>query len=62
MKNEQTWKAKVKDVYASLEELASYDSIYGIARRCGFEACEDMWAANPLIGGSTDPKAFGLSR
>lgn len=61
-KPRQTWRAKVRDTYASLAELTAHDEIYGIARRCGFDSPDEMWQANPRIGGSTDPQAFGLAR
>ena len=50
----------MREVYSSLEELEQYNEMYGIAKRCQFRTCKAMWHANPLIGGSTDPKDFGL--
>ena len=56
----KSWTARVQKVYASLEELKNYDSIYGVARRCGYSDCERFWADNPKIGGSVNPSDFGL--
>lgn len=52
----ETWKAKVQDNYETLEELQEYDEIYGIAKRLGYNSAEELWNANPVISGSTDPK------
>lgn len=52
------WKHKIRDVYSSLEELQSYDEIYNIAARLGYENVIDLWRENPIIGGTTDPKDF----
>lgn len=56
----KTWKKRVREVYSSLEELERYNEMYGVAKRCKFRTCKAMWHANPMIGGSTDPKDFGL--
>lgn len=56
----KTWKAKVRNVYSSLEELQHHDSVYEIAKRCGYKSCKTLWEKNPMIGGSTDPKDFGI--
>lgn len=56
----KTWKNRVKEVYADLEELEGYDFLYGIAKRCGFKSAKDLWEKNPMIGGSVDPKDFGI--
>lgn len=58
----QTWQAKVRNVYSSLAELRAYNRVYGVARRCGFRSAVALWRANPRIGGSTNPAAFGLAR
>ena len=42
---------RVQKVYNSLEELESYDSIYNIAKRCGYNSCEAMWKENKIIQG-----------
>ena len=60
MKN-QTWWAPVRDSYSSLEDLKRYDATFGIAQRCGFGSVEELWDANPVIGGSTNPADFGLA-
>ena len=58
----QTWRRKVRDNYASLDELRAYDRTYSIARRCGFRSAKALWEANPLIGGSTNPRDFGIAQ
>lgn len=55
----KTWKAKVREVYSSLDELRAYNRIYGVVRRCGARSAKSLWNENPLIGGSTDPRDFG---
>lgn len=60
MKNKQSWKDYVRNIYSSLDELAGYDSIYGICKRCGFNSAKEMWNKNPKIGGGVNPADFGL--
>jgi hypothetical protein len=55
----QKWKARVRNVYASVDELRAYDDIYNIAKKCGFDCHKKLWEENPLIGGTTDPRDFG---
>jgi len=55
------WKARVKKVYSSLEDLRAYDEMYGICARCGYASPEAMWLANPKIQGSTNPKDLGVA-
>lgn len=61
MNKRQTWQMRVRKSYGTLAELRAYDSIYGIAKRCGFQSAIALWRANPLIGGSTNPSDFGLA-
>ena len=58
----QTWTARVRAVYSSLAELVAYDSTYSIARRCGPRSPSALWKANPVIGGSVNPRDFGRAR
>jgi hypothetical protein len=53
------WKAKVQDVYDSIEDLEGWDALYGVVARCGYESAEEMWEENALIGGSVNPSDFG---
>ncbi len=55
------WVMHVQESYPSLEELESYDEIYGIAKRCGFNSAKELWLADPLIKGSVNPEDFGLA-
>lgn len=57
----KTWKDKVQNIYSNLEELAAYDSVYKIAARCGYDSVYEMWMDNPVIGGSVNPKDFGIA-
>ena len=57
----QTWKMRVRKSYGTLESLRAYDSVYGIAKRCGFRSAIALWRANPMIGGSSNPAAFGIA-
>ena len=56
----KTWKDTVRNVYSSLDELRAFNDIYGTAERCGFKSAEALWRCNPVIGGSTNPKDFGI--
>lgn len=49
------WQMKLNKVYTSLEELKSYDEMYNIAKRLGFDDVEELWNKNPVIQGSTNP-------
>lgn len=57
----QTWQRTVRENYETLEELRAYDSIYKVAKRCGFPSAKALWDANPVIGGSSNPSDFGLA-
>jgi hypothetical protein len=56
------WKARVRKVYSSLEELEAYDEIYGIVRALGYRSARKLWEDNPFIGGSVYPEDFRLMR
>lgn len=62
MVTRQLWKQRVREVYASQEELESYDEIYNIAERCGYSDPGDLWRDNPMLQGSTNPADFGLAK
>jgi hypothetical protein len=49
------WQDKLQNVYQSLEELISYDGIYGICKRLGYEDPAQCWEENPTIQGSINP-------
>lgn len=55
----KTWKARVQDTYDSVTELAAFNACYNVAQRCGYVTAQEMWDANPVIGGSVDPSDFG---
>jgi hypothetical protein len=54
------WIDKVQNIYSSLVELEVYDRMYNITERCGFKNVKEMWDQNPVIGGSVNPKDFGI--
>ena len=56
------WQDRLRKVYGSHGEFVSYDSIYNIARRIGFDSTEEAWDANPVIQGSVNPKDLRASR
>lgn len=57
----QTWRAPVQSTYGSIEDLRAYNHFYDIVGRCGFKSVEELWNANPTIGGSVEPREFGLA-
>lgn len=56
------WKARVRSVYSSLEELKQYDSKYGIVGRCHYDSAEKLWEDNPKLEGGINPADFGLAK
>lgn len=55
------WQGKVRQTYASLAELESYNEIYGTVTRCGYKTPAALWKANPTLQGSTNPGDFGVA-
>jgi len=49
------WQDKLQNIYSSLEELISYNNIYGICKRLGYEDPAKCWEDNPTIQGSIIP-------
>ena len=58
--NMKSLKARFKKVYSSLEEFIIYDRYYNIVKRCGYKSAKKLWKDNPMIGGGTNPKDFGI--
>lgn len=56
------WRARVRKTYSSLEQLEAYDQMYDIAKRCGYDSPAELWEANPMLQGSTDPADFGIAK
>lgn len=54
----KAWKGKLQKNYDDLEEFKSYDELYGLAKRLGFETAEEAWNANPTVSGSTNPADY----
>lgn len=52
---DEDWKMRVRKSYDSLDELKSYDEIYGIVSRLGYSSAEELWEKNPIIAGSVNP-------
>ena len=61
MKTQKLWRKRVRQVYDSLAELASYDLIYGVCERCGYYSPDEMWSDNKFLQGSVNPADFGLA-
>lgn len=67
---DEAWKKRVKSVYKTIDELKSYDDMYGILKYANdsakkqkkptWKTLEDFWKANPMLTGSVDPKDFGV--
>jgi hypothetical protein len=49
------WRARVREVYDSVDELRAYDRNYGICSRLGFSDAAELWETNPRIEGSVYP-------
>lgn len=54
----KTWKSRLRDNYASLDEWKAYSDIYNLASRLGYDSDEAAWADNPMIQGSVNPSDF----
>jgi len=54
------WKARVRKVYESLEDLKMWDEVYNIAKRLHYRDCETLWEENPIICGSVNPADFSV--
>lgn len=50
------WRAKVREIYDSLDELTAYDRNYDICARLGFPDPAELWESNPRISGSVYPE------
>jgi len=49
------WRARVREIYDSPEELEAYDRNYRICARLGFLDVAELWETNPKIEGSVYP-------
>ena len=54
------WQCHLQKNYANLEEFQSYNEIYFISKRLGYESAESAWEANPVVQGSTIPSDFRM--
>ncbi len=55
------WKDRLQNVYdGDRDQWDSYDRIYNLAGRLGFESSEEAWEANPIICGGSNPADYGL--
>jgi hypothetical protein len=55
------WRHRLQENYSSFEEFDSYDAIYKLAQRLGYDNTQDAWEDNPMIQGSTKPSDFRAS-
>ena len=54
--NKIAWKGKLQDNYdGDIEQFKSYNEVYNIAKRLGFNSVEEAWEKNPMINVGTDP-------
>lgn len=56
----KSWIGTIHSTYDDLEDLIDFNENFGIAERCGLDSAEELWEANPIIGGSTNPEDFGI--
>jgi hypothetical protein len=49
---------KLQKMYSSYKEFESYDEMFGLARRLGFDTAQDAWDENPTIQVSVNPDDF----
>lgn len=54
------WQNRLRNVYDSFDEFASFSDIYGLAHRLGYESAEEAWEANPIVRGSVNPSDYGV--
>ena len=56
-----SWQGSLQENYDNnFEQFQSYDEVYNLAQRLGFNSAEEAWAANPMIQGGTDPADFSV--
>jgi hypothetical protein len=56
----EMWSGPLQDEYTDFEEFETYDEMYNLSGRLGFDSAEEAWEANPVVKGSTDPNDYGL--
>lgn len=54
------WRARLREIYATVEQLEDWDRNYGLLERLKFTTAEEAWNANPIIEGGTDPADYGV--
>jgi hypothetical protein len=57
----KTWIDHIQNSYVDLDDFRAYDDLYGLAKRCGYHSARTLWNDNPIIGGSVNPKDFGIA-
>jgi hypothetical protein len=54
----EKWTARLQKVYSSFDEFESYDAMYNLAKRLGYNTPIAAWDANPLISGGVNPEEY----
>lgn len=52
------WRNRLRKNYASFNEFATMNEIYGLATRLGYKSAETAWRYNPVVEGSVNPSDF----
>lgn len=55
------WRARLREVYGSAEDLAAWDGCYGLLERLKFASPEEAWEADPIIQGGVDPADYSVA-
>ena len=55
-RGEDTWRAKVRDIFATQEEFEEYDRKHGISKKAGWPTARSMWDHNPTLQGVTESR------
>ena len=55
-RGEDTWRARVQDIFASLGELERYDREYGVAEKAGCSTAKELWDRNPVLRGLAEAR------
>jgi len=56
------WRCHLRENYKDYSDFLSYDNIYHLSKKLGFQYTRDAWDANPLIQGSTNPSDLELAK
>jgi len=54
------WTGKLQNSYTDFDEFQSFDTIYHITERLGYDDPERLWNDNSVIQGSVNPADFKI--